>query len=65
VRVDGGAVAEGFVPAGLEGGLEVVAHAVGSVGVEAAHAGDLNWRHFTKTRAVSACVLVDSSLALD
>jgi hypothetical protein len=39
--VNGGAVAEGVVPAGLERGLEVVAHAVGGVGVEATHAWDL------------------------
>jgi hypothetical protein len=38
--VQGGAGVEGVVPAGLEGGLEVVAHAVGGVGVQAAHAGD-------------------------
>jgi hypothetical protein len=38
VWVDGGAGAEGVVPAGLECGLEVVAHAVGGVGVEATYA---------------------------
>jgi hypothetical protein len=36
--VDGGAGAEGILPAGLERGLEVVAHTVRGVGVEAAHA---------------------------
>jgi hypothetical protein len=39
--VDGGAFAEGVVPAGLERGLEVVAHTVGGVGIEAAHAWHL------------------------
>ena len=41
VRVDDGAGAQGVTPAGLKRGLEVVAHPVGGVGVEAAHAGDL------------------------
>ena len=41
VRVDGGAFAEGVVPAGLERLLEVVSHALGGVGVEATHAWDL------------------------
>lgn len=39
--VNGCAGAEGFFPAGLEGGLEFVAHPVRGVGVEAAHPGDL------------------------
>jgi hypothetical protein len=39
--VDGGAFSQAVVPAVLERLLEVVAHAVGGVGVEAAHAGDL------------------------
>jgi hypothetical protein len=39
--VYGGAGPERVVPAGLERGLEVVAHAVGGVGVEAAHSGHL------------------------
>jgi hypothetical protein len=39
--VDGGAFAEGVVPAGLERLLEVVSHALGGVGVEATHAWDL------------------------
>jgi hypothetical protein len=41
VRVDGRAGVEGFVPAGLERSLEVVAHAVGGLGVEPAHARHL------------------------
>jgi hypothetical protein len=41
VRVDGGACTEGFGPAGLERLLEVVAHALGGVGIEATHAGYL------------------------
>jgi hypothetical protein len=41
VRVDGGAGGEGFFPAGLERGLEFVAHPFRGVGVQAAHAGDL------------------------
>src|SRR5215469_16612491 len=36
MRMDGGAGPEGIVPAGLEHGLEVVAHPVGGVGVKAA-----------------------------
>ena len=39
--VEGGPFAQGLLPAGLEGGLEVLAHPVGGVGVEAAHAGHL------------------------
>jgi len=40
-RVEGGTGAEGLFPAGLEGGLEFVAHSVRGVGVETAHPGDL------------------------
>jgi hypothetical protein len=39
--VGGCADAQGVLPAGLEGGHEVVAHPVGGVGVQAAHAGHL------------------------
>jgi hypothetical protein len=39
--MEGGSFAERVLPAGLEGGLEVFAHPVGGVGVEAAHAGHL------------------------
>ncbi|HLX48995.1 MAG TPA: hypothetical protein VKS82_11735 [Streptosporangiaceae bacterium] len=38
--VEGGAVAQGVFPAGLEGGFEILTHAAGGVGVQAAHAGD-------------------------
>jgi hypothetical protein len=41
VVVEGGPFAERVLPAGLESGLEVLAHPVGSVRVEAAHAGNL------------------------
>ncbi|MGD0373599.1 MAG: hypothetical protein ABSB01_03290 [Streptosporangiaceae bacterium] len=37
MQVDGRAVAEGFFPAGLEGGFQVVSHPVRGVGVQAAH----------------------------
>jgi len=40
-RGDGGAVAERLFPPVLECLFEFVAHAVGHVGVQAAHAGDL------------------------
>jgi hypothetical protein len=41
VRADHGTGAQGVFPAGLERGLEVVAHPGRGVGIEAAHAGDL------------------------
>jgi hypothetical protein len=40
VGVEGGAVAQGVFPAGLEGGFEILTHAAGGVSVQAAHAGD-------------------------
>jgi hypothetical protein len=41
VRVDGGALAEGFLPSGLESRGQFLAHSLGGVGVQAAHAGNL------------------------
>jgi hypothetical protein len=41
VRIDGGALAEGFIPPDLESCCQVLAHPLGGVGVQAAHPGDL------------------------
>ena len=39
--VEGSPFAQGLLPAGLEGELEVLAHPVGDVSVETTHAGHL------------------------
>ena len=41
VRIDGGAIAEGLFPSGLENCGQVFAHPLGGVGVQAAHPGNL------------------------
>jgi hypothetical protein len=40
-RIDGGALAEGFFPPGLESRGQVLAHLLRGVGVQAAHSGNL------------------------
>src|SRR5450755_1767897 len=41
VRIDGGALPEGFLPPGLERGGQFFAHPLRGVGVQAAHPGNL------------------------